>query len=125
MDRRMVELALRKQRLQFLAEQQRADVMQRLAGIDRVLDAADGLRDNLQWAKEKAPILSVALLLLIAARPRAALRLARRAWFGLLLYKRLRGRMPRWLTPAVAGVLAGVLGFVRRALERATTKAKP
>jgi hypothetical protein len=124
MDQRMVELALRKQRLQFLADQQRADLMHRLAGIDRVLDAADGVRDNLRWVKEKAPILSVALLLLIVARPRVALRLARRAWFGLLLYKRLRGRMPRWLTPAVAGVLAAVLGHVRRALERATTGAK-
>ena len=124
MDRRMVELALRKQRLQFLAEQQRAELMQRLADVDRVLDAADGLRDNLQWAKEKAPILSVALLLFVVARPRVALRLARRALVSLLLYKRLRGRMPRWLTPAVAGMLAGVLGHLRRALERATTRAK-
>ena len=82
MDPRQVELALRKQKLQLRAEAQRADITQRLAGIDGALDRVDALRDHLAWAKDKVPVLSVALLVVLAARPRLTLRLARRAWVG-------------------------------------------
>ena len=62
MDSRQVDLALRKQKLQMHAAAQRADLSQRLAGIDGALDRVDSLRDNLAWAKDKIPLLSVALL---------------------------------------------------------------
>ena len=46
MDSRQVELALRKQKLQLRAEAQRADITDRLAGIDGALDRIDSLRDG-------------------------------------------------------------------------------
>ena len=91
MDARHVELALRKQRLQLRAETQRADIGRRLAGIDGALDRVDSLRDQLAWAKDKVPVLSVALLVVLAAKPRLTLRLAKRAWVGWLVVRQMRG----------------------------------
>ena len=79
MDSRQVELALRKQKLQLRAEAQRADITDRLAGIDGALDRIDSLRDHLAWAKDKIPVLLVALIVVLAAKPRLTLRLAKRA----------------------------------------------
>ena len=80
MNPRQVELALRKQKLQLRAEAQRADITQRLAGIDGALDRVDSLRDHLAWAKDKIPVLSVALIVVLAAIPllRGLLALVRR-----------------------------------------------
>ena len=91
MNPRQVELALRKQKLQLRAEAQRADITQRLAGIDGALDRVDSLRDHLAWAKDKIPVLSVALIVVLAAKPRLTLRLAKRAWVGWLLVRQVRG----------------------------------
>ena len=92
MDSRHIELALRKQKLQLRAEAQRTDIAQRLAGIDGALDRVDSLRDNLAWAKDKIPVLSVALLVVLAAKPKLTLRLAKRAWVGWLLLRHCRRR---------------------------------
>lgn len=122
MDQRMVSLALRKQQLQLRAGTQRAELMHRLGGVDRVLDLADRVRDQVRWVKNNVPVLSAGLLLLVAAKPRLALRVAKRGFFALMLYRKVRGRSPAWLTPTVAGALAAVLGRVRRGLERAEAR---
>lgn len=118
MDPRQVELALRKQKLQLRAEAQRADITQRLAGIDGALDRVDSLRDQLAWAKDKVPLLSVALIVVLAAKPRLTLRLAKRAWVGWLLLRQARGGRLSALLPTAVPLLRGLLALLRRRLER-------
>jgi hypothetical protein len=117
MDSRHIELALRKQKLQLRAEAQRTDVTQRLAGIDGALDRVDSLRDNLAWAKDKIPVLSIALLVVLAAKPRLTLRLAKRAWVGWLLMRQVRGGRLSALLPTAVPLLRGLLAILRRRLE--------
>ena len=119
MDPRQVELSLRKQKLQLRAEAQRADITQRLAGIDGALDRVDSLRDNLAWAKDKIPVLSVALLVVLAAKPRLTLRLAKRAWVGWLLVRQARGGRLSALLPTAIPLLRALLAIVKRRLEPA------
>ncbi len=118
MDPRQVELALRKQKLQLRAEAQRADITQRLAGIDGALDRVDSLRDHLAWAKDKIPVLSVALIVVLAAKPRLTLRLAKRAWVGLAARTPgARGGRLSALLPTAIPLLRGLLALLRRRLE--------
>ena len=119
MDSRHIELALRKQKLQLHAEAQRTDIAQRLAGIDGALDRVDSLRDNLAWAKDKIPVLSVALLVVLAAKPRLTLRLAKRAWVGWLLVRQARGGRLSALLPTAIPLLRGLLAILKRRLEPA------
>ena len=119
MDSRHIELALRKQKLQLRAEAQRTDIAQRLAGIDGALDRVDSLRDNLAWAKDKIPLLSVALLVVLAAKPKLTLRLAKRAWVGWQLVRQARGGRLSALLPTAIPLLRGLLAIVRRRLEPA------
>ena len=119
MDSRQIDLALRKQRLQMRADAQRTDLTRRLAGIDGALDRVDSLRDNLAWAKDKIPLLSVALIVVLAAKPRLTLRLAKRAWVGWLLVRQARGGRLSALLPTAIPLLRGLLAIVRRRLEPA------
>ena len=117
MDPRQIDLALRKQKLQMRADAQRTDLTRRLAGIDGALDRVDSLRDNLAWAKDKIPVLSVALLVVLAAKPRLTLRLAKRAWVGWLLMRQVRGGRLSALLPTAVPLLRGLLAILRRRLE--------
>ena len=119
MDSRQIDLALRKQKLQMRADAQRTDLTRRLAGIDGALDRVDSLRDNLAWAKDKIPVLSVALLVVLAAKPRLTLRLAKRAWVGWLLVRQARGGRLSALLPTAIPLLRGLLAIVKRRLEPA------
>lgn len=119
MDPRQIDLALRKQKLQMRADAQRTDITQRLAGIDGALDRVDSLRDHLAWAKDKIPVLSVALLVVLAAKPRLTLRLAKRAWVGWLLVRQARGGRLSALLPTAIPLLRGLLAIVKRRLEPA------
>lgn len=92
MNPRLIEFALRKQRLQINAERQREDMMYRLAGFESTLDTVDRIRDGVDWAREHAPLLSGAVILFIVSKPRFALRLAKRAWVGWMIYRRVQGR---------------------------------
>ena len=111
MNPRLVEFALRKQRLQFEAERQREQMMDGLAHVESVLDTVDQVRDGVAWAKTQAPILSGTVLVLLATRPRQTFRLARRVWVGWLVYKKLQGS-----TGSKAGLIA--LPLLRRLGER-------
>ena len=119
MDSRQIDLALRKQKLQMRADAQRTDLTRRLAGIDGALDRVDSLRDNLAWAKDKIPLLSVALLVVLAAKPKLTLRLAKRAWVGWLLVRQARGGRLSALLPTAIPLLRGLLAILRRRLEPA------
>lgn len=117
MDSRQIDLALRKQKLQMRADAQRADITRRLAGIDGALDRVDSLRDNLAWAKDKIPLLSVALLVVLAAKPKLTLRLAKRAWVGWLLVRQVRGGRLSALLPTAIPLLRGLLALIKRRIE--------
>ena len=119
MDPRQIDLALRKQKLQMRADAQRTDMTRRLAGIDGALDRVDSLRDNLAWAKDKIPLLSVALLVVLAAKPKLTLRLAKRAWVGWLLVRQARGGRLSALLPTAIPLLRALLAIVKRRLEPA------
>ena len=119
MDSRQIDLALRKQKLQMRADAQRTDLTRRLAGIDGALDRVDSLRDNLAWAKDKVPLLSVALLVVLAAKPKLTLRLAKRAWVGWLLVRQARGGRLSALLPTAIPLLRALLAIVKRRLEPA------
>ena len=116
MNPRLVELALRKQRLQLRAEAQRENMALRLSGIEAALDRLDAVRDNFSWAREKIPLLSVGALAVLAFKPRLTFRLARRAWLGWVLLRRLRGRPLNALLPVAAPLLRQVLKSLKRAL---------
>jgi hypothetical protein len=113
MNPKLVEFALRKQRLQIDAGHQRADLMRRLAGLDATLNTLDSVRDQFAWARRHAPLLSGGALLLLASRPRLVLRLARRGWVGWLLWRRLRGKPGSNLLPLLAPALRIVLERLR------------
>ena len=119
MNPRQIDLALRKQKLQMRADAQRTDLTRRLAGIDGALDRVDSLRDNLAWAKDKIPLLSVALLVVLAAKPKLTLRLAKRAWVGWLLVRQARGGRLSALLPTAIPLLRALLAIVKRRLEPA------
>jgi len=119
MNPRHIDLALRKQALQMRAAAQRADLTRRLAGIDGALDRVDSLRDHLAWAKDKTPLLSVALLVVLLAKPKLTLRLAKRAWVGWMLARQLRGGRLSALLPTAIPLLRGLLALIKRRIEPA------
>ncbi|NMG75327.1 YqjK-like family protein [Aromatoleum diolicum] len=92
MNSKIVELALKKQRLQMRAEQERADMLARLGRIESVLNLVDRARDGIRSLRDNAPLLSAGALLFILLKPRLALRLAQRAWLGWVLYRNLERR---------------------------------
>jgi len=95
MNPQVIEFALRKQRLQMRAAQQRADMLGRLEGVESVLNLVDAMRDSVRGLREHAPLLSAGALLFVVLKPRLAFRLARRAWLGWMLYRRVgRGLAP-------------------------------
>ncbi|BAL26632.1 YqjK-like family protein [Azoarcus sp. KH32C] len=90
-----VEFALRKQRLQLRAEQQRAQLLQGLERVESVLDLVDRAREGVEGLGRRAPLLTAGAVLLIALKPRLALRIVRRAWIGWMLYRKIgRGVAP-------------------------------
>lgn len=90
-----IELALRKQRLQLRIAEQRVRAVAQLERIEGFLGVVDRTRDFAHGLRREAPLLTAGALLLVIARPRLALRVARRAWVGWLLYRRLgRGLAP-------------------------------
>ena len=100
-----LRFALRKQRLQFHAAQQRDALVAGLRRIDAVLDAVDRTRDGAGWVRDKIPVFAGAALILALAKPRFAFRIARRAWLGWAIYRKFGAR----LAP-----LAQLIGRVRR-----------
>lgn len=84
----LVELALRKQRLQMRSARHRQGVIHNAQVFTPLFRGVDRVVDGVLWARNNAPILSGVALLLLVARPRAALRWARRGWLGWQLLRR-------------------------------------
>jgi len=90
MNPRLVDFALKKQRLQIHADMQRADMVRRIEGIEPVLDIADRVRDGLRWTREHIPVLASLVMILALLKPKATFRMGRRVWLGWLLLRRVR-----------------------------------
>lgn len=93
MNPKLVELALRKQRLQLRVEMQRQDVTWRAEGLTPLFDAADRIRDAAHWAREHATLLAGGALAVVAFKPRLLVRAARRGWGAWHTFKRISARV--------------------------------
>lgn len=100
MNPKLVELALRKQRLQFRAEGQRVEIAAGLAAVDAVLNRVERLREGVDWLRQHAPAVSTFALVLLVLRPRFTLRWARRGWLGWQLYRRIRSGLASAAAPS-------------------------
>lgn len=90
MNPKLVELALRKQRLQIRSAEQRDALVHHAQAVAPVLHGIDRISDGVRWARDNAPLLSGVGIFLLVTRPRAGLRWARRAWMGWQLVRRVR-----------------------------------
>ncbi|HRH74765.1 YqjK-like family protein [Zoogloea sp.] len=90
----LVELALRKQRLQTRSAAQREALVHHAQAFTPVFAGVDRVVNGVLWARDNAPILSGLAIFLVVARPRAALRWVRRGWLGWQLLRRARNLIP-------------------------------
>jgi len=87
---RMVELALKKQRLQLKSATLRSKLANQAGAWAPAFAAADQVWTGIAWLR-RHPALPIALIAaLLLARPRALLRIASRGWFFWRGWKRLR-----------------------------------
>ncbi|MBS0368008.1 MAG: YqjK-like family protein [Proteobacteria bacterium] len=94
MNPELVELALRKQRLQIRCSEQRDALIHHAQAFTPVLHGIDRIGDGLRWARHNAPLLSGLAVFTLVVRPRAAIRWARRGWLGWQLLRRVRNLIP-------------------------------
>jgi len=93
MNRALLELKLKKERLLAESAARRSDLARHARGLEPVFRAADRVRDGVSWLR-RHPALPVAVLAaLVVARPRGIVRWARR---GIVAWQVLR-RANRWL----------------------------
>ena len=90
MNPKLVELALRKQRLQLRSAEARDALVRNAQALTPVFRGVDRVVDGVLWARDNAPILSGVAIFVLVARPRAALRWARRGWVGWQLFRRVQ-----------------------------------
>lgn len=90
----VVELALRKQRLQLRIADQRRALIHHARGIAPVLHGADRVVDGARWVRDHAPVVTGLAVFLLVTRPRFALRWARRGWLGWQMLRRTGKLLP-------------------------------
>jgi hypothetical protein len=90
MNPKIVELALKKQRLQLKAAAQRVMILHALESAAPAFGAAEKARAALHWAKAHPEWLAGIGVALLVARPRAFFRWAKRGFFAWRSYRRLR-----------------------------------
>lgn len=91
MNPRIVELALKKQRLQLQAATQRVLILHAIESASPAFGIAEKARAALCWAKAHPEWLVGIGVVLLVARPRAFFRWARRGFFLWQSLRRLRG----------------------------------
>lgn len=87
---RLVELALKKQRLQMQAATQRLQMAQHLQAFTPAFAVADSALSAGRWIKSHPQWLVGAAVVLLVARPRAAFRWLRRGFFAWRALRRAR-----------------------------------
>ena len=78
----VLELALKKQRLQIASDALRGDFSHHAAGLRPLFSGADLAVDGVQWARRNPQVVIAATVALLVARPKQAWRWARRAFIG-------------------------------------------
>ena len=96
MNGRLLELALKKQRLQLKSEAQRAEWLACAAAFEPVCAGVDRVREAGGWLRRHPELLVAGVVALLVARPRAVFRWLRRSFVALRLVRRLSG----WLAAA-------------------------
>ncbi len=91
MNPKIVELALKKQRLQLQAAAQRVMIMQALESASPAFGVAEKVRSGVRWARSHPEWLAGIGVALLVARPRAFFRWAKRGFFVWRSLRRLRG----------------------------------
>ncbi len=91
MNPKIVELALKKQRLQLQAAAQRVMIMQALESASPAFGVAEKVRTGMRWIKSHPEWLAGIGVALLVARPRAFFRWAKRGFFVWRSLRRLRG----------------------------------
>jgi hypothetical protein len=91
MNGKLVELALRKQRLQIDSAVLRGDLSRFATGLSPLFAAADHVAEGVSWLRRHPQILAAAALGLLLARPRRVLRWTRRAFIGWQAWRRVKG----------------------------------
>lgn len=97
MNPKLVELALKKQRLQLQVAAQRVVILQALESTAPAFGAAEKIRAGWRWAKAHPEWLAGIGVALAVARPRAVFRWARRGFFAWRVLHRLRGTIESFL----------------------------
>ena len=82
MNERLLELALRKQRLQLRSIALREQWAGHAAGLRPLLDGADRVGDGVRWLRGHPQILIAGAVALLVARPKAVWRWGRRGLAG-------------------------------------------
>lgn len=90
MSQRAVELALKRQRLQFVAAGQREAMARNVAGLQPLFAAADSVHAGFLWLKRHPEWVIGGVVLIVVAKPRQVLRVARRAFYTWQVARRLR-----------------------------------
>lgn len=90
MNPRLLELALRKQRLQWEIAAQRDQLARYGAGLAPAFGAADHVREGVRWMRQHPEAVAAGVAALVVVRPRVAWRWARRGVFAWQAWRRLR-----------------------------------
>ena len=93
----MLELALRKQRLQIASESLRADFGDYAAGLRPVFTGADYVVDGARWLYRNPQVVIATAVALVVIRPKSAWRWARRAFVGWQVWQKVRNLAERQL----------------------------
>jgi hypothetical protein len=96
---RIIELALKKQRLQLQAAAQRVRILHAIESASPAFGAADKLRAGLCWARAHPEVLVGTGIVLLVARPRLLFRWAQRGFFVWEGLRRLRSVIESRLAP--------------------------
>ena len=90
MNARLLELALKKQRLQSRSAEQRHELAQGLMPLVPFFAVAEKARSWARWVSEHPAISAGVLVAIFATRPRIAMRWARRTWWAWQAWRKLR-----------------------------------
>lgn len=90
---REVELALRKQRLQFESAALRRSLTTDVAGFVPLANGIDRLRTGWSWLRTHPQVVVAVAVALLVARPRAVLRWTRRGFIAFRAWRALRKRL--------------------------------
>jgi len=93
MNQRLIDLALKRQRLQLQAATQRLRIVHALQSAAPAFGAAEKVRAALGWARAHPEWLAGIGIAVLVARPRAFFRWARRGFFAWQTVRRARAAL--------------------------------